>query len=82
MSVSSYGLPYTSWLICQQENWANYWLSIKIASMAQNGIRLLFNNDKTEDEQDAAIMTIQAAISDLCTQYDIFQLEVNYTHGK
>lgn len=49
--------------------------------MTHNGLRILFNNDKGQEEQYRAIGQIQEAIKDLCKQHDIYQIELNITNG-
>ena len=47
---------------------------------AQNGIRILFNNKKSDADQERAIWLIQESVRNICNEHDIFQLELNITH--
>jgi hypothetical protein len=44
-----------------------------------NGIRILFNRAKTEDEREKAIMMIQESVRKICAEHDIYQPELNIT---
>ncbi len=48
--------------------------------MATNGIRILYNKDKSEAEQDRDILFIRQVLQELCRQADIYQLELNITY--